>query len=117
MHMPRRSLSDGRLWPNSFRWMLSGYVVVSLALFSTSLYHSYYAALYSRLLSATPWKTRSPALSRIDLLSPAARLDKLVPLHPPPIHFGPFTYRPIVDPHSHEVTACLWTTESNLDWI
>lgn len=97
-----------RVWPNSFRWMLSTYVVVSLVLFSASLHHSYYSALFTRL----PW-----TLSGINLLSPAARLDKLVSLHPPPIHFSPFTYLPAVDPHSHEITACIWTTESNLDWI
>jgi hypothetical protein len=99
-----------RVWPNSFRWMLSTYVVVSLVLFSASLYHSYYAALFTRL----PSKILSPA---INLLSPDARLDKLVSLHPPPKHFAPFTHRHVVDSHSHEVTACLWTTESNLDWI
>jgi hypothetical protein len=38
-------------------------------------------------------------------------------LYPPLIHFAPFTYLPVVDSHSHEVTACLWTTESDLDWI
>jgi hypothetical protein len=88
------------------QWMLSTYVVVSLVLFSASLYHSHFTPL--------PSTTSSPA---IDVLSPAARLDKLVSLHPPPIHFAPFTYLPIVDSHSHEVTACLWTTESNLDWV
>jgi hypothetical protein len=120
-HKPRplkHTLSDAplrpRVWPNSFRWMLSGYIVVSLVLFSASLYHSYYAALFTRLQSTKP---HSPALSGIDFLSPAARLDKLVYLHPRPIHFGPFTYRPVVNPHSHEVTACLWTTESDLDWV
>lgn len=101
-----------RVWPNSFRWMLSTYVVVSLVLFSASLYHSYYAALFTRLPS---WEFHSHALSRG--LSPAPRLDKLVSLHPPPVHFAPFSYFPVVDSHSHEVTACLWTTESNLDWI
>ena len=106
-----------RVWPISFRWILSGYIVVSLVLFSASLYRSYYAVLLTRLHSTTSWRTHSPALSGINLLSPALRLEKLVSLHPPPIHFGPFTYRPVVDPHSHEVTACLWTTESNLDWV
>lgn len=95
-----------RVWPNSFRWMISTYVLVSLVLF--------FAALFTRLPST---RIHSPALSGINLLSPAARLDKLVSLHPPPIHFAPFTYLPVVDSHSHEVTACLWTTESNLDWI
>ena len=115
------SLSDvhvrPRVWPNSFRWMLSTYVVVSLVLFSASLYHSYYAALFTRLPSTTSWKIHSPALSGVNVLSPAARLDKLVSLHPPAIHFAPFTYLPVVDSYSHEVTACLWTTESNLDWV
>jgi hypothetical protein len=116
---PFKGLSDARprVWPNSFRWMLSGYIVVSLVLFSASLYHSYYAALFTRPQFTTSWKAHSPALSGINFLSPAARLDKLVSLHPPPIYFGPFTNRPVVDPHSHEVTACLWTTESNLDWV
>ena len=95
---------------HSFRWMLSTYVLVSLVLFSASLYHSYYATLTSR-------EIHSPALSGINLLSPAARLDKLVSLHPPPIHFAPYTYLPGVDSHSHEVTACLWTTETSLDWV
>jgi hypothetical protein len=89
--------------------LAAAYLLLSLVLFSASLYHSYYAA--------APRNTHSPALSGINILSPAARLDKLVSLHPPPIHFGPFTYRPIVDPHSHEITACLWATERNLDWI
>lgn len=89
--------------PPAFRWMLS---ILSLVLFSASLYH---AALFTRLPSNT--------LSGINALSPPERLDKLVSLHPPPIHFAPFTYLPVVDSHSHEVTACLWTTESNLDWI
>lgn len=117
-----RPLSDvrprGSVWPNSFRWMLSTYVVVSLVLFSASLYHSYYAALFT-LSSTTSRKIHSPApsLSGINVLPPAVRLDKLFFLHPPLIHFAPFTYLPVVDPHSHEVTACLWTTESNLDWI
>jgi hypothetical protein len=93
--------------------MLSTYLVVSLVLFSASLYHSYCAALLTRL----PSTTSSPALSGINVLSPAARLDKLVSLHPPAIHFAPFTYLPGVDFYSHEVTACLWTTESNLDWV
>jgi hypothetical protein len=110
-HMSR--LSDvhvrPRVWTNSFRWMLSTYVVVSLVLFS--------ASLFTRLPSTTSWKIDSPALSGINLLSPAARLDKLVSLHPPPIHFAPYTHLPVVGSHSHEVTACLWTTESNLDWV
>ncbi|KAN0107372.1 hypothetical protein V8E52_010203 [Russula decolorans] len=89
--------------------MLSTYVVVSLVLFS--------ASLFTRLPSTTSWKIDSPALSGINLLSPAARLDKLVSLHPPPIHFAPYTHLPVVGSHSHEVTACLWTTESNLDWV
>jgi hypothetical protein len=116
---PLKPLSDARprVWPNSFRWMLSGYIIVSLVLFSASLYHSYYAALITRLQSTTSWEAHSPALSGINPLSPSARLDKLVSLRPPPIHFGPFTNRPVVDPHSHEVTACLWTTENNLDWV
>jgi hypothetical protein len=111
---PLKPLSDARprVWPNSFRWVLSGYIVVSLALFSASLYHSYYA-----IRPQSNWKAHSPALSGINFLSPAARLDKLVSLHPPPIYFGPFTNRPVVDPHSHEVTACLWATENNLDWV
>ena len=96
--------------------MLSTYVVVSLVLFSASLYHSYYASLFTRLPS-TKSNIHSPPLSAINLLSPPARLRKLLSLHPPPIHFAPFTYLPVVDSHSHEVTACLWTTESNLDWI
>ena len=119
--MSRLSHSDlhvrPRVWPNSFRWMLSTYVVVSLVLFSASLYHSYYAALFTPLPSTKSWKNSTPALSGINVLSPAARLDKLVSLHPPPIHFTPFTHFSVVDSHSHEVTACLWTTESNLDWI
>lgn len=89
--------------------MLSTYVAVSLVLFSAALYRNYYAALFTRLPSSS--------LSGINLLSPAAHLDKLVSLHPPPIHFAPFTYLPVVDSHSHEVTACLWAMESNLDWI
>ena len=115
-HKPRplKHLSDApRVWPISFRWVLSGYIVVSLVFFSASLYHSYHATLQS----TSPWKTHPPVLSGIDFLSPAARLDKLVSLHPPPIHLDPFANRPVVDPHSHEVTACLWTTESNLDWV
>ena len=122
-HRPRtlKLLSDApplrpRIWPNTFRWMLSGYIALSVVLFSASLYHSYYAALFTHLQS-TARKVHSPALSGTNFLSPAARLNKLVSLHPPAVHFDPFAYRPVVDPDSHEVTACLWTSESNLDWV
>jgi hypothetical protein len=96
--------------PISFRWLLSAYIVFSVVLFSASLYHA-------ALLQSTAWKSHSTALSGTNFLSPATRLDKLVSLHPPPIHFDPFAHRPVVDPDLHEVTACLWTTESNLDWV
>jgi hypothetical protein len=111
------SLSRPHTWTNSFRWMLLSYIVISLAFFSASLYRGYSVSLF-----ATPQPTTAPqphpsALSGINFLSPAARLAKLVSLHPPPTHFGPFTYSSEVDPHPHEVTACLWAFETNLDWV
>ncbi len=112
-----RPLPRPRIWPNSFRWMLSSYIIISLVFFSASLYRGYTASLFTTLYSRTSWQTYPPALSGINLLSPAARLSKLVSLHPPPTHFDPFTYRPVVDPHLHEVTACLWAPETNLDWV
>lgn len=112
-----RPLPRSRVWPNSFRWLLSGYIVVSLVFFSASLYRRYCDSFVPTLQSTTSWQARSSALSSINTLLPAARLAKLFPLHPPPIHFGPFTYRSVIDPHSHEVTACLWALESNLDWV
>ncbi|KAI9510111.1 hypothetical protein F5148DRAFT_1182501 [Russula earlei] len=115
-------VSDGpltrpRFWRNSFRWIFSAYIAISLAFFSASLYCTCYASLFLRLHSTAPRPAYSFARSRLNVLSPAARLAKLVSLHPPPKHFGPFVYRSLVDPHPHEVTACLWTSESNLDWV
>ena len=119
---PLLPVSDGplprlRIWPNSFRWMLSGYIVISLVFFSASLYSGYSTSLFLTLRSTTSWQTRTTALSGINFLSPAARLAKLVSLHPPPTHFSPFTHRSVVDPHPHEVTACIWAPETNLDWV
>ena len=104
-------------WSNSFGWILSGYIIISLAFFSVSLYHGYCTSLSPSLQTSTTLQTPSPTVSRIDVLSPATRLAKLVSLYLPPTHFGPFAYRPLVDPHPHEVTACLWASESNLDWV
>lgn len=106
-----------RIWPNSFRWMLLGYIIISLAFFSASLYRGYSASLFLTLRSTTSWQAHTPPLSGLNFLSPAARLAKLVSLYPPPTHLAPFTHRPLVDPHPHEVTACLWAPETNLDWV
>jgi len=121
---PLLPVSDGplprlRIWPNSFRWMLLGYIIISLVFFSASLYRGYSASLFLTLRSTTTtsWQTHTPALSGINLLSPAARLAKLVSLHPLPTHFAPFTHRPVVDPYPHQVTACLWAPETILDWV
>ncbi|KAH9963745.1 hypothetical protein BC827DRAFT_1190585 [Russula dissimulans] len=100
--------------PRSPGWMLSGYIIISLAFFSISLYRGFCASLFPSLQTAT---SPSPTVSRIDVLSSATRLDKLVSLYPPPTHFDPFAYRSLVDPHLHEVTACLWASESNTDWV
>jgi hypothetical protein len=110
-------LSRSRISSNSFRWMLSSYIVISLVFFSASLYRGYSASLFTALHPTTTPQTHPPALSGISFLSPAARLAKLVSLQPPPAHFGPFTYRSRIDPHPHEVTACLWALETNLDWV
>lgn len=106
-----------RIWPNSFRWMLLGYIIISLVFFSASLYRGYSASLFLTLRSTTSWQTHTPALSGINLLSPAARLAKLVSLHPLQTNFAPFTHRPVIDPYPHEVTACLWAPETILDWV
>jgi hypothetical protein len=111
------SLSRPHIWTNPFRWMLSSYIVISLAFFSASLYRGYSASFFTTPQPTTAPQTHPSALSGINILSPAARLAKLVSLHPPPTHFGPFTYSSEVDPHPHEVTTCLWAHETNLDWV
>jgi hypothetical protein len=111
---PDGSLPRQRVWPNSLRWIISVYVAVSLVFFSTSLYRSFHSARPPSLVSSQDWP---PALSGLDALSPAARLAKLFALYTPPTHFGPFTHRPAVDAHSHEITVCLWAHENNLDWV
>ena len=117
LQVPDGPLPRLRIWPNSFRWMLLGYIIISLVFFSASLYRGYFPSLFLTLRSTTSWQTRTPALSGINFLSPAARLARLVSLYPLPAHFAPFTHRPVVDPHPHEVTACLWAPETNLDWV
>ena len=114
---PDGSLPRQRIWPNSFRWIISLYVVVSLIFFSTSLYRSFHSAQLDKRSSLVPSQDWPPALSGLDALSPAARLAKLFALYPPPTHFGLFTHRPAVDAHSHEITVCLWAYENNLDWV
>jgi hypothetical protein len=119
---PLLSISDAPLprpyiWLSSFRWMLSGYIIACFVFFSASLYRGCSVSFFIGLHSTTPGQTRSPVLSGANVLSPAARLAKLVSLQPPPTYFGPFAYRPVIHPHSHEVTACLWVLESNLDWV
>jgi hypothetical protein len=111
------SLSRSHTWTNSFRWMLLSYIAISLAFFSASLYRSYSVSFFTAPQPTTNPQTHPSTQSGINLLSPAARLAKLVSLHPPPTHFGPFTYSSEVDPHPHEVTACLWALETNLDWV
>ncbi|KAI0293353.1 hypothetical protein B0F90DRAFT_1401922 [Multifurca ochricompacta] len=106
-----------RIWPNSFRWLLSVYIIVSVIFFSASLYHGFYASKLDNRASPASSQTPSPVLSGLNALSSTARLAKLFALHPPPAHFSPFTYRSAVDPYSHEITACLWAPESNLDWV
>ena len=114
---PDGSLPRQRVWPNSYRWIISVYVVVSLIFFSTSLYRSFHLARLDQRPSLVPSQDRSPILSGLDALSPAARLAKLFALYPPPTHFGLFTHRPVVDAYSHEITVCLWAHENDLDWV
>lgn len=114
---PDGSLPRQRVWPNPFRWIISVYVAVSLIFFSTSVYRSFRSAGLDKRLSSVHSQDRSPALSGLDALSFAARLAKLFALYPPPTHFGLYTHRPAVDAYSHEITACLWAHENNLDWV
>ena len=114
---PDGSLPRQRVWPNSYRWIISVYVVVSLIFFSTSLYRSFHSAQLDQRPSLVPSQNRSPVLSGLDALSPAARLAKLFALYPPPTHFGLFTHRPAVDAYSHEITVCLWAHENDFDWV
>jgi hypothetical protein len=117
----RNAAPDGvllrpRVWLNSHRWMLSVYIILSLVFFSASLSRGYYAfRLDHRRSSTILSQTRS--LSALNVLSSAARLEKMVALHPPPTHFNTLTDLPVIDQHSHEITACLWAPEHQLDWL
>jgi hypothetical protein len=104
-----------RIWLNWQRWILSVYIILSLVFFSASL---------SRGFSSSPLDNRSSIVhphtlpsSVLNALPSSARLAKLVALHPPPIRFNPFMYLPVIQPHPHEVTACLWAPESKLEWV
>ncbi|KAH9062338.1 hypothetical protein EDB87DRAFT_1606459 [Lactarius vividus] len=114
---PDGSLPRQRVWSNSSRCIISVYVAISLIFFSTSLYRSFHSARLDKQPPFLYSQDRSPVLSGLDALSPAARLAKLFALYPPPTHFGLFTHRPAVDAYSHEITVCLWVHENNLDWI
>ncbi|KAI9453164.1 hypothetical protein BJY52DRAFT_861352 [Lactarius psammicola] len=114
---PDGSLPRQRVFPNSFRWIISVYVAISLIFFSTSLYRSFHSARLDDQHSLVHSQDRSPALSGLDALSPAARFAKLFALYPPPTHFRLFTHRPAVGAYSHEITVCLWAHENNLDWV
>ena len=109
------ALLRSRLWLNSHRWALSVYIILSLVFFSASLSRGYYASRLEIRSFTTPSQLRS--LSALNALPSAARLAKLVALEPPPIHFDPLTYLPVIKPHSHEITACLWAPEDRLDWV
>lgn len=111
---PDGSLPRQRVWPNYYRWVISVYVAVSLVFFSTSLYRSFHLARLDQRPALVP---SPPLLSGLDALSLSARLAKLSTLYPPPTHFGLFTHRPAVDAYSHEITACLWAHENDLDWV
>jgi hypothetical protein len=114
---PDGSLPRQRVWPNYYRWIISVYVAVSLIFFSTSLYRSFHLAQLDQRPSLVPSQDLSLVLSGLDALSLATRFAKLSALYPPPTHFGPFTHRPAVDAYSHEITACLWAHENDLDWV
>ncbi|KAF8265354.1 hypothetical protein EI94DRAFT_1736030 [Lactarius quietus] len=114
---PDGSLPRQRVWPISYRWIISVYVAVSLIFFSTSLYRSFHTAQLDQRPSLAPSQDRSPALSGLDALSLSTRFAKLSALYPPPTHFGLFAHRPAVDAYSHEITVCLWAHENDLDWI
>jgi hypothetical protein len=103
------------VWLNSHRFGLSVYIILSLVFFSVSLSRGYYPSRLEIRSFTTPSQIRSP--SALNALPSDARLAKLVALQPPPIHFDPLTYLPVIKPHSHEITACLWAPESRLDWV
>ncbi|KAH9962081.1 hypothetical protein BGW80DRAFT_869492 [Lactifluus volemus] len=100
---------------NSHRFVLSVYIILSLVFFSASLSRGYYPSRLEIRSFTTPSQIRSP--SSLNALPSDARLAKLVALQPPPIRFDPLTFLPVINPHSHEITACLWAPESRLDWV
>jgi hypothetical protein len=114
-HNTDEPLLRSRLWLNSHRFVLSVYIILSLVFFSASLSRGYYPSRLEIRSFTTPSQIRSP--SSLNALPSDARLAKLVALQPPPIRFDPLTFLPVINPHSHEITACLWAPESRLDWV
>ncbi|KAI0047521.1 hypothetical protein FA95DRAFT_1518915 [Auriscalpium vulgare] len=91
------------------RWMLYVYYFVSSVFLSASLYRVFFVP------STTGRTAADIKPSYLDALPMSLRLSRVSGIYPLPRTFQPYVYRPTVDPHA--VTACLWASDTDIDWI
>ncbi|TDL26274.1 hypothetical protein BD410DRAFT_575422 [Rickenella mellea] len=104
-------------WPRTsrrtrnLRWSFYTYCVVSVLFFTCHLCGGH-QALFNSLLSAY-----GPRLSPMNVLSSYSKLSSVTSFRPTPLALEPYVVQSRTPRHDSEITACIWSDESDLQEV
>lgn len=92
-------------------WIILSYGILSMCFFTARLLNiSRFLQHANSSLDVSPM----PLLSAIQDFSSSYRLSKMLPLKPDPVSLRPFVIKSLADANISDVTACLWTTDEEI---